>query len=371
MTVTIDAERLEALIGEVFDRAGCSRSEAERIALRLVRANLTGHDSHGVIRTSRYVDWLEAGLFLADREMQVEFETDAMAIVDGRYGFGQTIAEQAVQLGLDKARAHGAAVIALRNAGHVGRVGDWAEMAADAGFVSVHFVNARASILVAPFGGTEPRLSTAPFCAGVPRPDGPPVILDFATSVVAEGKVLVAAKGGKPLPPGSLIDADGNLSTDPLALYGAAGPDAPPDRRDGTGAIRAMGEHKGSGLAIFCELLGGALTGNGTTGPWQEQFANGMLSIYLSVETFDRGGGFADEVRRYIDYVRAAHPADPARPVLVPGDPERATMAERIANGVPLSDDAWASITGAARKVGLEDSAIAAISGWNAPPAAL
>jgi len=366
MTVSIAAGRLEALIAEVFDRAGCSRAEAERVAMRLVRANLTGHDSHGVIRTSRYVDWLEAGMFLADQEIEVLFENDAMAIVDGRYGFGQTVAEQAVALGLDKARAQGIAIVALRNAGHVGRVGDWAEMAAEAGFVSIHFVNARASILVAPFGGTEPRLSTAPFCAGVPRPDGPPVILDFATSVVAEGKVLVAAKGGKPLPAGSLIDGDGSLTTDPVALYGSAGPDALTRERNGTGAIRAMGEHKGSGLALFCELLGGALTGNGTTGPWPERFANGMLSIYLSVAAFDRGGGFADEVKRYIDYIRETHPADPAKPVLVPGDPERATMAERIADGVPLSDDAWASIAGAARKVGLDDTAIESISGCKA-----
>jgi len=365
MTVTVDAERLEALIADIFDHAGCSRTEAERVAMRLTRANLTGHDSHGVLRTARYVDWLEEGIFRADQTAEVVFENDVMAIVDGMYGFGQTIGEQAVQLGLDKARTQGVSVIALRNTGHIGRVGDWAEMAAAAGFVSVHFVNARASILVAPFGGTDARYSTAPFCAGVPQPDGEPIILDFATSVVAEGKVMVAAKGGKPLPDGALIDREGNLTTDPLVLYGPAGPDAPPGSRESTGAIRAMGEHKGSGLALMCELLGGALTGNGTTGPWQEQFSNGMLSVYLSVEAFAQGGGFADEVRKYIDYVKSAPPADSSKPVLVPGDPERATMADRKANGVPLADDAWASIVGAARKVGLTDAQIASTSGVN------
>jgi uncharacterized oxidoreductase len=365
MSVLIEAGRLEALIAEIFDRAGCSRAEAERIAMRLVRANLTGHDSHGVIRTSRYVDWLDIGLFKADQSVNVVLETDSMAIVDGQYGFGQTVAEKAVELGIAKAKANGVAIVALRNAGHIGRVGDWAEMAAAEELISVHFVNARASILVAPFGGTQPRYSTAPFCAGVPRPGEDPVILDFATSVVAEGKVLVAAKGGKPLPEGALIDAQGNLTTDPKALYGEAGPDAPPSARDGTGAIRAMGDHKGSGLAMFCELLGGALTGNGTTGPWHDHFANGMLSIYLSVEAFDQGGGFADEVRRYIDYVKSANPAVPGEPVLVPGDKERLTMDDRMANGVPLSTDAWASIADTARKVGLSDAEIASISGRN------
>ena len=110
------------------------------------------------------------------------------------------------------------AAVSLRNAGHLGRVGDWAEMAAEAGLISIHFVNASGSILVAPYGGTERRLSTAPYCVGIPRPDHSPVILDFATSVVAEGKVLVASQGGKALPQDALIGPDGRMSTDPLYL---------------------------------------------------------------------------------------------------------------------------------------------------------
>jgi uncharacterized oxidoreductase len=362
MTLRVDAKQLETLIAEIFERAGCMRDEAERIAMRLLGANLTGHDSHGVLRTSRYVDWLERGLFHPGRKVQIGFDSDALCILDGQYGFGQTIGEQAVRLGLDKAAKSGAAVVALNNSGHLGRIGDWAEMAAAENFVSIHFVNARGSVLVAPFGGAEARISTAPFCVGVPRADGPPVILDFATSIVAEGKVLVAYKGGKPLPEGALIDENGNLSTEPEVLYGTAGPDAPPGERNGYGAIRAMGDHKGSGLAFICELLGGSLTGNRATGQANEHFANGMLSIYLSLETFDRGGGFADDVTRYIDYVRSAKPINPDEPVLAPGDKERAVKAERLANGIPLSDDAWVDITGAALHVGMKEDEIAAIS---------
>ena len=157
--------------------------------------------------------------------------------------------------------------MALRNAGHIGRVGDWAEMAAEAGLVSIHFVNASGSVLVAPFGGVERRFSTAPYCVGVPRPGQDPLVLDFATSIVAEGKVLVASQGGKKLPDDALIGPDGKPSADPHLLYGDYTPTGPRDHGKGTGAIRAFGDHKGSGLAFMCEMLGGSLTGNGATDP--------------------------------------------------------------------------------------------------------
>jgi uncharacterized oxidoreductase len=181
------------------------------------------------------------------------------------------------------------------------------------------------------------------------------------TSVVAEGKVLVAAKGGKPVPPHALIDGDGNLSQDPEALYGTAGPDAPPDQRNGTGAIRAMGDHKGSGLALMCELLGGALTGNGTAGPGPRPFANGMLSIYMATSAFDQNNALAAEVDAYVEFVKSARPADPDGEVLMPGDPERRSEAERLAGGLPLSDEAWESIQAAARSTGIDQARIDAI----------
>src|SRR3569833_3646722 len=115
---------------------------------------------------------------------------------------------------------NGLSAVTLRNAGHIGRGGDWAEMAAAEGLISVHFVNAAGSLLVAPFGGVEKRLSTAPYCVGITREGQDPIVLDFATSIVAEGKVLVASRGGKKLPKGALIDSDGTLSEDPTVLYG-------------------------------------------------------------------------------------------------------------------------------------------------------
>ncbi|MFL5007572.1 MAG: Ldh family oxidoreductase, partial [Microvirga sp.] len=248
----IRADDLTRLVHDIFHAEGCSEAESGRIALYLVRANLAGHDSHGVIRVPRYVAWERSGEFVKNQTAEVVTENDSFAVVDGRFGFGQSIGPEAVQVGMRKAAKSGAAVVALKSSGHLGRIGEWAEMAAEAGLVSVHFVNVAGSQLVAPFGGVDRRISTAPFSIGFPMRGAEPVILDFATSAVAEGKVLVAARGGKKLPEGSLIEPDGRLSADPHTLYGDYDENRAPDARNGKGAIRAFGEHKGSGLAFMC-----------------------------------------------------------------------------------------------------------------------
>jgi len=354
IAMLIGAERLERLVRDIFQAEGSSAEESARIALYLVRANLAGHDSHGVIRVPRYVDWKREGLIVPNQSLDILTETDSLAVADGRYGFGQSIGPQAVQLGIDKATHSGVAIVALRHSGHLGRIGEWAEMAAEAGLASVHFVNVAGSQLVAPFGGVDRRFSTAPFAVGMPLPGDEPVILDFATSAVAEGKVLVASRGGKPLPEGSLIEPDGTLSSDPHTLYGPYETVGPRDYRQGAGAIRAMGEHKGSGLALMCELLGGALTGSGCAGPGEPRLANGMLSIYMAPSFFDSAEGIAAEARRYIEFVKSSRPATPGGEVLVPGEPERRTREKRLAEGIPLADEAWAAICATARAAGVD-----------------
>jgi uncharacterized oxidoreductase len=206
-------------------------------------------------------------------------------------------------------------------------------------------------VLVAPFGGLERRLSTAPFCIGIPREGAPPVVLDFATSLVAEGKVNVASRGGKPLPPDSLIGPDGALSGDPALLYGPLDHEGPRSAV-GPGAIRAFGEHKGSGLALLCELLGGSLTGNGATEP-ERKFANGMFSLYVDPKQVDPSHVFDADMRRYLDWFRQARTL-PAEAILTPGEPERIARAQRSARGAPLPSEAWVSILAAARSVGVK-----------------
>jgi uncharacterized oxidoreductase len=355
--VTIKVENLIDFVADVFAHAESSPEEARRIATYLTTANLTGHDSHGVIRVPVYIRWKKMGSVVPNQTPETVVDTPSLVVVDGKFGYGQTVTPIAVRIGIEKCRKAGLSAVALRNAGHIGRVGDWAEMAAAEGLVSVHFVNAAGSLLVAPFGGVEKRLSTAPYCVGIPREEEPPIVLDFATSIVAEGKCLVASRGGKALPKGALIDADGTLSEDPHVMYGPYTPDGPRDHTKGTGAIRAFGEHKGSGLAFICELLGGALTGTGATAP-NRRFANGMLAFYVDPKVVDTSNVFDGEIARYVDFIRATKPVAGVEQVLIPGDVERKTRADRTANGVPLPDDTWAAIVNTARDVGVSEASI-------------
>ena len=352
MTIHIPADALTDFCADIFACAGCEPQEAGRVSASLVDSNLTGHDSHGVIRVPRYVDWMRTGDLVPNQSMKRVVDTPVIGVVDGRFGFGQTMAPMAVDIGIEKAKATGLSTISLRKSGHIGRVGEWAERAAAAGLISIHFVNARGSLLVAPFGGLERPLSTAPFCVGIPREDAPPVVLDFATSLVAEGKINVASRGGKPLPPDALIGPDGVLSGDPALLYGPLTPESPRNATLGAGAIRAFGEHKGSGLALLCELLGGSLTGNGATGPGRK-FANGMFSLYVDPKQVEPMHLFDADMTRYLDWFQQAKTL-PGEAILTPGEPERIERARRGEHGVPLSSEAWASIVTAARSVGVK-----------------
>ncbi|WP_424810383.1 malate/lactate/ureidoglycolate dehydrogenase [Roseococcus sp. YIM B11640] len=352
--VYIPVKELESFITRIFAASGCDAVESARISNHLIGANLAGHDSHGVDRVPRYVQWQKAGYVVAGQKISVISDGGAFALLDGNFGFGQTVAKQATEFGIARALEKGSCIVGLRNAGHIGRTGDYAEMAVAQGLISIHFVNVAGSVLVAPFGGKERRFSTAPFSVGVPLPNGP-IILDFATSFVAEGKVLVASNGGKALPDNALITEDGEMSGDPHTLYGDYEQVGPRNAAGGTGAIRAFGDHKGSGLALMCELLAGALTGGGCSGPITERgrIANGMLSIYLSPQHFGDEESFHRAAQDYVAWVKSCAPAVADGTVLVPGEPENRRRAERMVSGVPLSRDAWQGILETAASLGI------------------
>lgn len=327
---------LADLLAAILEADGCADEEARIVADHLVDASLRGHDSHGVIRILRYHQWLGTGRIKANRPLRVISDAGPLVHLDGQDGMGQRLAREATDLGIARAREHGLALIALRRAGHVGRLGAYAERACAAGLVSIQFANVAGSRLVAPFGSAGRAISTAPVAVGVPNGDGDDFILDFATSLVAEGKALVAGRGGKPLPGDALIGGDGKRTGDPRALYGDTLDGDVPDPRAGPGALRAMGEHKGSGLAMACELLAGALTGNGSNGPTDHPFGNGLLAIFVRPASLDDLGGFGREVADYVAFVRGLPPEAGADRVFAPGDPERERLAHRLAHGLPV-----------------------------------
>ena len=339
----VPAEKLVNLVTAIMQAGGSNADEARTIARRLVDSNLVGHDSHGVLRVGKYLEWVRDGWLKVNSPPGIVFDSDALAIVDGNRGFGQVIGEFATNFGIAKAARTGIAMIGLRNCGHLGRLGDWAEMAAAAGQVSLHFLNTSGAQRVAPFGGGDRRLSTNPLAIGVPVADGDPVILDITTSTVAEGKLMVALNKGEQVPEGWIVDKHGKPTTDPKDFY------------DG-GALLTIGAHKGSGLSILTDLLAGAVTTGRSSDPEDTVLRNNMLSIFIAPAVYESGRGrwVLAEARRFVDYVKASPPAVAGQPVLGPGDVERRTRAARLADGVPLDDKTWADLVDAAQSVGIE-----------------
>jgi uncharacterized oxidoreductase len=345
----IPHERLRELVAAIFNAAGCRPPEDRQVADHLVESNLVGHDSHGVIRVSYYIGWLREGKVLANRTAQVVFENDSIAVVDGQFGFGQAIGEQAMALGIKKCAAAGVAVVAVRNCGHLGRIGDWAIAAAHAGLVSLHFVNTSGlGNLVPPFGGIDRRLSANPIAAGVPLAGRPPMILDISCSSVAEGKLKVALNKGIQVPEGCIIDHEGRPTTDPKVFYG-----------DPPGAILPFGGHKGYGLSVIAEVLAGALTGGGCTTPGVTRLSNGMLSILLDPKVFATEECLQGELAQFIEWVKSSRKTTPTGEILMPGEIEDRTRAQRVERGVELDETTWGEIVATARAVGLEEERIA------------
>jgi hydroxycarboxylate dehydrogenase B len=341
--VIVSHDRLELLVKSIFAAGGCEPAESERIAHYLVGANLVGHDSHGVIRVPTYVDWLRAGKVVANQTLKVVFENDVIAVVDGQFGFGQVMGEEAMKLGIQKTRRQGVAVVALRNSGHLGRIGDWAEMAAAAGMVSLHFVNTSGGgILVAPFGGTQRRLSANPIAAGVPVANGPPIIVDISTCTIAEGKIKVAFNKGAKVPEGCILDAEGRPTDDPAAFYST-----PP------GAILPLGGHKGYSLSVVAEVLAGALTGGACSHFGVDRVANNMLSIILDPSVFVAEGALSAEIGGFIAHVKSSRTVTEGGEILMPGEPEARSRSRKLREGIEIDEKTWSQIVATSASLGV------------------
>jgi uncharacterized oxidoreductase len=341
----IAADKLTGIAHRVFAAGGSSEEEAGIVAGHLVEANLKGHDSHGVGMIPSYLRNLAAGKAKPNEPGRVVSDTGSIVVYDGERGYGQIVARNATLLGIDRAKRDGVAVVALKNAHHIGRVGTYGEMCANAALVSLHFVNITDQRpAVAPWRGGDARFGTNPLCIALPGPaPDRPIVADMATSRIAMGKVRVARNKGEQIAADTLLDQDGKATTDPNVMY-----------RRPRGALMTFGEHKGYALAFICEMLAGAVTGSGTMRPERqdaESVTNGMLTIVIDPSRLTDQAWMKDEIAAMATYITGSPPRKAGEPVLIPGDPERANREKRLKEGVPIDDETWREIALAARGV--------------------
>ena len=330
----------------IVQRMGSTPDETHEVADHLVRANLAGHDSHGIGMLPAYVRLLQDGLLVPNQTPEIVLEDGALLVVDARRGFGQRMAGDAVRRAIGRARTQGACVLALRNSAHIGRIGTYGEMAADAGMTFTGYVNvADHHPLQAPWGTAEALLGTNPFCTAVPAPQGN-VVLDMATTTIAAGKARVARNKGVPVPADALIDDAGHPTDDPTGFV---------DRREG--ALLSFGRHKGSGLAVMCELMASAVAGGQAADAENKGgILNSMLAVVIDMQ---RLGSSTASAGSTVDYIRGARRMPEVEAILLPGDPERLSAAARRADGIEVDSASWGQIVEAAGLLGIASEELA------------
>jgi uncharacterized oxidoreductase len=347
---TFTPDYLRQIGRDLFQACGASPADAALIAEDLVEASLMGLESHGVTRYIWYTQEVLLGHIRPGAPFTIIKETPTTAVADCGLDFGLVSARRMVDLAEQKARASGVACVLTQNCHHVGRLGTHPQRLAERGLVSLAFANSvKSGHFVVPFGGREGRLAPNPLAFGAPAPAGmpggiPALVLDMSTSMIAEGKIRVLMHAGQPLPPGAIIDAEGNPSTDPHAFYG------PP-----RGYILPFGSpdlgYKGTGLAIMVEILAGILSGASTTADLPH--INGFCLIAIDPEAFCGRERFAALIAEMMAYIASAPAAPGHERIILPGGLDYARREQRLASGIPLSDETWRLIREVAAQVGL------------------
>ena len=351
-TLTFSAATLQAVTRAIFTKAGWPHADCDELARHLVGANLAGHDSHGVGMIPAYVEAIRRGDLKPSNTPQDLVASGAFLVVDAHLALGQKVASDTIFRACGIARENGVCIVNLVNAHHIGRIGHYAEDVAARGLVSLFWVNvAHAKAPVAPFGARQGRLGTNPHTIGISVEDGEPLILDFATSRIALGKVRVAHNKGEHVGAGTLLDVAGADTTDPGVMY-----------QNPIGALLTFGEHKGSGISIMAEILA-AVLGHGTSIDQtmrSEAINNNLFGVILDPARL----GADAETRKarlaaYAAWIKSAAPRDPAKPVLLPGEPERASRARRLREGIPVDAESWRQIVEAGEWVGVDVAGVA------------
>lgn len=339
---TFNATHLAQMGRRLLEAANVPADTAQLVSASLVEGNLTGHDSHGVIRLVQYIRGVERGQINPRAELEIVRETATTALIDAHWAFGQVAARRAMEIAIAKAKQHSLAAVGLRNSSHIGRLGEYALLPVEHGLIG--FVTCNSSQLTAPFGGVDRVFGTNPFAYGFPR-SGTPFLMDFATSVTAEGKLRVAVSKGVPIPEGQILDRDRNPSTNPADFY------------DG-GVILPLGGHKGYGLLMVADLLGGALTGHGCTSLPEHSTGNGVFMMAIDIAAFCPVEELTDTVDRLAAYIKAGNTAPGFDEILIPGEPEFRAKEQRLRDGITLPDSVWQEMVAVGGQYGLSEDAL-------------
>lgn len=337
--LTFSEQRLLSVGSAVLTGLGTPADLAALVSRALVDANLAGHDSHGIIRLMQYANYVRAGQVQPAERPHVATRDGATAVVDGAFGWGQVAAQLGAQTAMAVAAELGAGVVAVARCNHLGRLGDYVETMARAGFVGMAMSNIDRS--VAPYGGRTRMLGTNPVAYAAPRgPGHDPIVVDFATSVLAEGKLRVARAKGETVPPGVILDKDGRPTEDPNDFYAG-------------GALRTFGLHKGYGISMMCEVIGGGLSAMAPSCLPEYGGGNGTVMIAMKVGAFVPPDQFAAQADRLCDAVKAAPAMAGVDEVLIPGEPELRARSARLRDGVQLPESTWSEIQTLARELGV------------------
>lgn len=343
-------EKMRKLGAEIFKAVGVSDEDADRVITSLVLSNLVGHDSHGVIRIPSYVNMVQKGKIKPNAKIDVIKETPVTAILDGNWGFGQVIGKIGMDLAIQKAQKNYVGMVCLTQCNHLGRIGEYVMMAAEKNLIGMTVCNSGPPEgIVVPFGGRKPVLSTNPMAFAVPAGTMNPFLLDFATSQRAEGKIRVAYQKGERVPNGWIVDEEGKPTNDPNDFYVEVGKEI-----RFKGAILPFGEHKGYGLSMLVDILGGALSGAGITSLPEYQGGNGSFMLALNIEVFRPLDEFLDTMDRFIKRVKEVPPAPGFDEVIIPGEPEFKTKEKREKEGITISKKTWEDIQSLSKELGID-----------------
>ena len=325
----VNHEKLTRFVSRSFEKLGMMAGDAEIAAKVLVASDLRGVDTHGVIRFSPqawYVKWLTEGSMTARPNIRVISESPSTALIDGDRGMGMVIGHRAMEIAIRKAKESGIGMVGVRNSRHYGMSAYYAMLAPPHDMIGIAMTNA--SRQVVPTFGREARFGTNPMCFAVPADKELPFVLDMATTTAAAGKLELAARQGKSIPPGWALNEQAQTTLDPRMAQKAR-------RLLPLGGSREGGSHKGYGLAILVEILCGVLTGT-MTALSTDQDPRGHFFGAIRIDTFRPVDEFKRDMDRLIRQLKSTPPIEGQDRVYVAGEIEFETAEERAERGIPL-----------------------------------